>query len=315
LETFSSPANQIHHQNHTSDMINSPLLNTPGTRLVEKIPVSIILRRYKDELHIDAARFFKTDYVEIHECLATGFRFYYPFDIAGDDKLYKALQKKDETYYRKWNWEHDTAHRVIKKGDKVLEVGCGTGSFLERLAAEGFDVYGLELNNEAVKVCRQKGLTVYNELLNTHLKNNYQAYDMVCSFQVLEHIPHPRVYIQECIDAVKPGGKIIFAVPNSHPYLFKRDKYHTTNLPPHHMGLWSEKAFSNLSGYFNMDVVEIKIEELFAKKQYLNTFFDYSGFPKLKKVTGKLPGFVIDTLARLRKWEGRNIVAIFEKRK
>lgn len=294
--------------------MNSPLLDTPATRLIEKIPVSVILGRYKDELHIDASRFFKTDYIEVHECTATGFRFYYPFDIDGDEELYQALQK-DDTYYRKWNWEHDTAYAFIKKGDKVLEIGCGTGSFIEKLAAAGIDVCGLELNSEAVKVCRQRGLRVYNELLATHLIHHGGEYDVACSFQVLEHIADPRVYIQECIDVVKPGGKIIFAVPNNNPYLFKRDKYHTTNLPPHHMGLWSRQAFASLPAYFNMDIVDIRVEKLFAKKQYLNTFFDYSGFPKLKKISGLLPKFMLNTMARLRKWQGRNIIAVFEKRK
>lgn len=292
----------------------SPITNSRNVKLFERIPSNLIINKYKDDYNIDVKRFFKAEYVEVYKCLDTGFLFYYPYSLAGDEKLYEELQKHNG-YYSTWNWEHQVVYDIIRKDNKVLEVGCGIGNFLQKLEENNIECCGLELNNEAVKLCTQKKLTVFNELLENHVQTHSNVYDIVCSFQVLEHISEPRSFIESCINAAKVGGKIIFGVPNNNPYIFKRDKYHTLNLPPHHMGLWSVEAFQNLPKFFNIKTLDVRIEELFNKGYYLNTFLHYNNLTVFKKVTNRLPKSALQLIASLRKWQGRNIVAIFEKYK
>jgi hypothetical protein len=64
------------------------------------------------------------------------------------------------------------------------------------------------------------------------------------------------------LKALKKGGKLIIGVPNSNPFLYKYDKYHTLNLPPHHMGLWNKFSLANLANYFPMSVDNIIVEAL-----------------------------------------------------
>lgn len=292
--------------------IKSPISDSLNVKLFEVIPSSLIIEKYQEDLDIDVKRFFNSNKVEIYECLDTGLLFYYPYDTVGDEKLYKDLQDKG-TYYSIWNWEHDAVYDIIKTGNKVLEVGCGTGSFLEKLKEDRIEAYGLELNNKAVNVCKQKGLNVYNELLEDHVEKVDNFYDVVCSFQVLEHTLHIKSYIDGCLRAAKKGGLIIFGVPNNNPFIFKRDKYHTLNLPPHHMSLWSRKAFQKLPGYFDMALVNITVEELYNKRYYLNTFLKYKNLNFVKKITNHLPDTIINSISKFRNWQGRNIVAIFKK--
>ncbi len=178
---------------------------------------------------------------------------------------------------------------------------------------DNIDAYGLELNNEAVKICLEGGLKVFNQLLEEHNNEHADSYNVVCSFQVLEHVPDPESFIQNCITAVKKGGKIIFGVPNNNPYIFKRDKLHTLNLPPHHMGLWSEKAFLNLPKYFAIRPLQILIEPLYLKKYYLKVFLENNKLGFLKIISNNLPDKLVTKVSNFRKWEGRNILAIFEK--
>jgi 2-polyprenyl-3-methyl-5-hydroxy-6-metoxy-1,4-benzoquinol methylase len=291
----------------------SPLTKSSNIKLFEQIRSSIIIDKYKQDLGIDVERFFKTEMVEIYECLDTGFKFYYPFDIVGDDKLYEELQIKHEAYYVKQKCEYDTAYKSVAGTDKVLEVGCGTGNFIQELQNKGIEAYGLELNKEAIKTCLEKNLKVYYELLEEHIKKHTGEYDVVCSFQVLEHVKDPKSFIEGCISAAKKGGKIILGVPNNNPYIFKRDKYHTLNMPPHHMGLWSAEAFAKLPDFFNIKALDVIIEPLFSKRYYLNIFLEYNNLNFARKLADRLPEHIIERIAAIRKWQGRNIVAIFEK--
>lgn len=51
-------------------------------------------------------------------------------------------------------------------------------------AKKGFDCTGLELNRSAVEVCRQKGLNVSKQLLEEHVTEHAEMYDVVCSFGI-----------------------------------------------------------------------------------------------------------------------------------
>jgi len=292
--------------------MRSPVTNTENVRIVESIPSKLIIRKYLKELNINVSRFFETDTVKIFECLDTGYKFYYPFNIIGDDKLYEDLQAIGG-YYSTWNWEHEVAFNQIKKNDKVLEVGCGDGGFISKLKGANIDCCGLELNKKAVEVCLQKGLVVFDELLEEHKVKRPDFYDVVCSFQVLEHISDVESYINDSIDVVKVGGKIIFGVPNNNPFIFKRDIYHTLNMPPHHMGLWSEGSFKSLEKYYGMKLIDIKVEPLREVRKYLNVSLEYNNLFLLKKITKYIPAILIRPIAKIMKWKGRHLIGIFEK--
>lgn len=254
--------------------------------------------------------------ISIYQCTDTGFRFYYPDTIFADEKFYAFLQQKD-FYYASWNWEHGQALANIPAGSKVLEVGCGTGSFLARLQEKGFDCTGLELNDEAVAVCRSKKLNVHNELLDSHLKKHAGEYDVVCAFQVLEHVYNVRSFIEECLACLKPGGKLIVAVPNNYPWFFKYDKYHTLNLPPHHSGLWNKDAFRKLPGFFPVKVEKIEAEPLFNRDFFLSVYMGHFKMGGLYRAIRKIGPGIINRLAWPLKLfvQGKTVLAIFIKTK
>ena len=96
----------------------------------------------------------------------------------------------------------------IKKG-KILDVGCGSGDTLALLKKLGWDVYGLEIDKNAVKVARERGLV--NVKLGGYEKiasfpNNY--FDSIRLYHVIEHIPDPRACLKLIYKKLKPGGRL-----------------------------------------------------------------------------------------------------------
>lgn len=220
------------------------------TRLVKTISTKRLIDLYKP--YCDVSRFFTNlGEVDVYECLETGYRFYYPFSVAGDSPFYEELSK-EELYYIPWKSEHDIADSYIKSGDTVLELGCANGDFLvkERDQKKIIPI-GTELNEKAKATATARGISF----------SPTTTADVTCAFQVLEHIWDIKTFVAEAINSTKSGGYIIFGIPNNDCFI-KEDPTCFLNMPPHHMGLWNESSLRKLADHFQMEVVDIKTEVL-----------------------------------------------------
>jgi SAM-dependent methyltransferase len=240
---------------------NSPVTGKPNVRYSDSILVSDIVRLYRDQEGVDVERFF-TGCAEILilECGDTGYRFYYPFGVAGDETFYQELASKRADvgldYDRDWSEDHEFALNAIEASDRVLEIGCNTGKFLERVKEKSAQVFGLEFNPVAAATAKKRGLDVRNIDIETLAKEALESFDIVCAFQVLEHISEAGYILKACHKIIRPGGKLILSVPNNEPYYQRFSKYEVLNLPPHHVGLWNLKAFARLGEFFDMDLID-----------------------------------------------------------
>ena len=227
----------------------SPLTGRDGVRVVREIDCNWMIEEYRRLFGIDVARYFhgrKT--IQQLECLETGYGFYGPPDISGDGAFYEQLEG-NRWYYLDWKWEHDRALLAIEDRDNVLEVGCARGSFLDRVRDRGCDCTGLELNARAAETARGRGLRVLQESIQQHACAHPQTYDVVCMFQVLEHVAEVKEVLEAAIRLLKPEGRLIIGVPDNseraYTSLFVRAD-NILNMPPHHMGLWSNVSLAAL---------------------------------------------------------------------
>jgi len=293
----------------------SPVTGEHGTEFITEVRVDKVIELY-DEIGTDVRRFFKgLDRIEIRKCKRTGYRYYFPFDIFGDGPFYEDLQKNRDTYYLTDKWEHQQAIKYINPGENVLEVGCGTGHFMNIIRDKGAACTGLEMNKKAIADARQQGHTIYEEFLHEHSLGHEGKYDVVCSFQVLEHIPDIKDYFESAKRCLKPGGKIMIAVPYNNPYLHRHDLYHTLNLPPHHAGIWDKEAFINVGRFFHLTTVFLKTEPLIEYKVWYKVQANHikEKYPLLGKAMLLVPRQVYKPfLWAAKPWiEGRNVLAIF----
>ena len=237
----------------------SPITGDLAKKVVE-LNSEKIVRLYMDYLKIDVSRFFaNAPVVTIFECRQSGYRFYYPKSLMGDDLFYNSLSGVGD-YSRGWSFDHQFAFDKIRDGDSVLEIGCGNGQFMKKVLTKTPDVTGIELNTKMVEICKGKGLNVVNELLDVHKINNRGKYDLICAFQVLEHIYDVKQFLEDITTCLKPGGKIILSTPNNDDFYMEYNKYDTMNLPPHHTGLWNKKAYEGVSSYLGLKLIDSQYE-------------------------------------------------------
>jgi len=304
----------------------SPVTGKNNTTLTDVFFSRDIIQLYKLQLGIDVSRFFSgTNTFFLYQCNETGYRFYHPEGMVGDGEFYGLLQESlAEDYYHEWKFENQLALDVINPGEKVLDIGCGIGNFLAR-AKEKAVVTGLELNEKAIEVCRQRGFNVLNERIETHALQNAGHYDVVCLFQVLEHIYDVKPFLENALKVLKPGGKLVIGVPNNEPYFLGYDKYCTLNLPPHHMGLWNAKVFERTAPLFNLKMLQYRYDVkgsirtyAYLKAKYLAHVKSPGGkHSKAEKIKMLTWGLLTVPLAIYRKMSmginGSHIAVVFEK--
>ena len=103
--------------------------------------------------------------------------------------------------------------RDIPMGGTVLDVGCGRGVLLGALADKGYKTHGFEISKTAAQgVDSRTSLTIANDLKQANYER--QKFDAVILWHVLEHLSDPKGTLQEVHKILKPGGKLIVAVPN-----------------------------------------------------------------------------------------------------
>ena len=102
-------------------------------------------------------------------------------------------------------------------GKDVLEVGCGTGLILERLAWLARRAEGIDLSPGMLELARARGLSV-QVADATRLPFADGSFDVACSFKVLAHVPDLGVALAEMARVVRPGGVVIAELYNAQSF-------------------------------------------------------------------------------------------------
>lgn len=249
--------------------ISCPLSGKADVLLVEKIDVEVLKKVYrKSYLRMDIA----SELNEVHEiglyhCVQSDLKFFYPA-ISGSEKFYEKLQKFD-WYYMEDKYEYKYVKKLIQETDSVLEIGCGNGAFAQKINVQNY--VGLELSEKAQEMTTKKGFTVLQESIEKHAASNSQQYDVVCAFQVLEHIADVQSFIQACIQCLKPGGLLVYSVPSADSF-YALLTNNLLNIPPHHVTWWSDKSLAYVAEFFNLNLLSIHHEKLahVHKKSYIS---------------------------------------------
>ncbi len=103
------------------------------------------------------------------------------------------------------------------EGGKVLDLGCGRGEFLELLRETGFQPVGVDLNDQMVGLCRDKGLDGRRgDLLEMLAAQPDGSLDGLFSSQVIEHLPPEAIrrLVELAFHKLRPGGTLVLETVN-----------------------------------------------------------------------------------------------------
>lgn len=243
---------------------------TKTTTELFEVSAHEIVRKWKRSFGIDVSElFYDVETVLLKKDLKTGLEFFDP-PIAGDEKLYAELQKFP-WYYADQKWEFDRALSSMQCGSRLLEIGCGRGGFLQKAALAGHNCIGIELNSEAANAARTDKLDVRTQLLDEFLLQNDADFDRVFAFQVLEHVTDPVDLLEQMLAAIKPGGRVCFAVPNANSFLGE-DKKNLLDMPPHHISRWRPESIKQIGDL--LGVSRVIVEESPLEPIHFDNFLD-----------------------------------------
>ena len=136
-----------------------------------------------------------------------------------NNKAYSALlDSRSKEDFKKYT---DTINRFVPEKGRFLDVGCGTGIAMS-LIKEGVDICGVEVSDTSVQVCKQKGLSsiLYN---GKEIPYQNDFFDVVASYNVLEHVDNPVGFLDEQLRVLKNDGFLFVVCPN---FLSVTNNYH-----------------------------------------------------------------------------------------
>lgn len=304
-----------------------PLCNAKDTKLIEVILTKDLIDLYAREYKMDIGYLFKQNDLQYCQCNNCNLKYFFP-SVIGDEYFYSNLQKTD-LYYMDDKEEYAFASKYITAKDDVLEIGCGKAAFSKKINSKSYT--GLELSINAKKLAGQGGVQILNQTIQKHAVLNAHKYDVVCTFQVLEHVDCNELlfFLKAAVDCLKAGGRLIISVPSADSFL--SDMVNSTlNLPPHHQTHWPDSTMKEIAKILNLDILgfnhdaiasQNKKEYLYVKLRHLLAFkhglielkaniLQKIALRMLRLVPVKMQFFVID---KIRPY-GHSITAIYQKK-
>lgn len=173
------------------------------------------------------------------------------------------------------------------RGGKLLDVGMGTGNFLFAAQEAGYDVYGIDFDQDAIAAAKEHfGLrNVFAADIDDMLvKFGPEHLDIVTMFEVLEHLDEPSKFIDKVSRILKIGGYLALSVPDRGSW----DVFKIHDKPPRHLTRWSEDAMRNFLFAHGFEIVRMKKMPV-SWKFLINKFYFWTksilGFELVKRAS------------------------------
>lgn len=149
------------------------------------------------------------------------------------------------------------ASHGARKG-ALLEVGCGNGFFLEEALRQGYvTVRGVEPSTEAVaKAYPNLRLHITCSIMRPGLFEADQ-FDVICMFQVFDHIPDPDALLDECFRLLKAGGMILCLNHNIEAVSARLLRERSPIIDVEHMYLYSPTTMAHIFAAHGFRVMQV----------------------------------------------------------
>ncbi len=168
---------------------------------------------------------------------------------------YYSITYYEDRFYPEWKWDYEVTYRALQSihsnGMQLLEIGAGNGAFVRKVKdslIEPSNIVCTEFSDYGMGVIQSYGITCLpldiNELV---IKENERRFDVICLFQVLEHLDMLDKQFEDFNYLSSSGGNLFIAVPNH----LIRDFYDSLgehlDWPPGHISRFSPEGLRILA--------------------------------------------------------------------
>lgn len=191
------------------------------------------------------------------------------------------LQSKEQEALdrKKFSFGMDIIESFAHKKGRIVDIGAGTGLFLDICRERGWDVSGVEFNKKAVGHIRSLGIEVFDQPLE-HGIYKESSLDCAAIWEVLEHINDPTRFLDQIKAILKPGGLLFVCVPNVNSLVTRilHEKARTFG-GSSHVNFFSIETLKTFLENQGFEVLEsdTMISELGTIKNHLSFEEPYSG--------------------------------------
>lgn len=192
-------------------------------------------------------------------------------------------------------WSHfaDMAYfQSVKEGHAVLEFGGGLGNNLLTVARRA-KIWMVEPSSLGREIAAQDGINVAPDLDGL----GEMKFDLILCRHVLEHLEHPLQTLTRLCKSLKPGGKLVVAVPCEHGSAMP-----SNSDIDHHLYSWNPQTLCNLLTVAGFVAPHARFEYYGARRKLMPLYRRFGGVPyaKMVRFVGRLFNFrelVVDSLA------------------
>lgn len=141
------------------------------------------------------------------------------FRRATDPNQYNAIDWSGEaspnSAHRLWVWEFLSQFQDLWEGKDVLEIGSGTGWFVERMRDQEIkSIIGFEPSKKNFRIAKERNPDI--ELINTSLDSftTDKQFDVIVMVYVISHLDDLEIDLKKIYDMLKPGGFFLNVIPD-----------------------------------------------------------------------------------------------------
>lgn len=257
---------------------------------------------------------------QIVSCKKCGFFQTYPFPSESEISLYYQSQEYI-SHSDKKSSIFDLIYHLVRKytliqklnliknyvsHGTILDYGCGTGYFLETCKKNNFTTYGVEVNDTARQLAKNKNLNVlkdFNELKNL-------KFDIITLWHVLEHLYNPDHYIKDFYNLLNNNGYLILAVPNKNSYdaQFYQEYWAGYDVPRHLFHFRKKDILMLTRGKYNL----VDIQPMFFDAFYVSMLSEKYKNSNLFFLKGFIRG-LISNIKAIKNQEYSSLIYVLQK--
>lgn len=254
------------------DQIECPLCNSPEL---------LKIRDYKIEDCLNHLRIFSGDSnypklftiindlwgrntSSLFQCNNCRLHFAHPF-ISGNAEFYNLIYDENE-YSPSWKWDFEITYNKLsdlvindqKHNDRLLEIGAGNGSFLERISSTLIspnNILATEYSDYGRRKIEDLDVTCLPVNIKDLLIDSYfNSFRFICMFQILEHLDNLDEVFSSLNRLLEMGGHIFITVPNRVQRVFFEKSGIPEDVPPVHVSRWSLESFKYVEETYGLQV-------------------------------------------------------------